>query len=249
MEVPDNETFPALRQAVSTALDKRPDVAVSKFRQETAEMELPGTTNPLLPSLTVRATAFNRGVAGQPNQGAAANPYFVGGYGTALGQIFRRNFPNESVIAGFSADIYNRQAQADYGIAQLQFQQSQLGVQRDTNQIVVDVASAISAVRQARARYATAHDTRILEEQLLEAEKKRSSGPMTFNAIMIDQRDLIAAQLAESNALTSYAHAKVGLEQVLGATLENHNISVDEGLAGKVNRESRAPDVVEQTAK
>src|ERR1017187_1295093 len=89
-------------------------------------------------------------------------------------------------------------------------------------------------------------NTRILEEQLLEAEKKKSSGPTTFNAIMIDQRQLIAALLSEVNAETLYAHAKVALDQVLGETLEKYNISLDEGLAGKVNRESRPPDVVEQ---
>jgi outer membrane protein len=218
---------------------------VSKFRDQTAEMDLSGTTNPLLPSLTVTGRTYNRGVAGDPNPGHNPNPYFVGGYGTALGQIFRRNFPNQSVVATFSASIGNRQAQADYGIAQLQFRQSQLTGQRDTNQIVVDVASRISAIRQARSRYSTARNTRILWEQLLEAEKKRSSGPTTFNAIMVDQRGLIAAQLAEVSAQTAYAHAKVSLDQVMGETLEKYNISLEEGLEGKVNRESRVPDIVE----
>ena len=148
-------------------------------------------------------------------------------------------------MVSFSASVGNRQNQADYGIDQLQFRQSQLTGQRDTNQIVVDVASQISALRQARSRYSTARNTRILQEQLLEAEKKRSSGTTTFNAIMADQRLLIAAQLSEVSAQTAYVHAKVSLDQVLGETLEKYNISFDEGLSGKVNRESRPADVVE----
>ena len=245
IEIPETDDLPPLRQAVATAMAKRPDVAVSKFRDQTAEMNLAGTTNPLLPSLTVTAQTFNRGVAGTPNQGQNANPYFVGGYGTALAQIFRRNFPNNTVVGSFSASLGNHQAQADYGIDQLQFRQSQLTGQRDTNQIVVDIASQISALRQARSRHFTARNTRILQEQLLEAEKKRSSGTTTFNAIMADQRQLIAAQLSEVNAQTAYAHARVALDQVLGETLEKYNISLEEGLSGRVTRESSPRDIVE----
>jgi outer membrane protein TolC len=246
IEVPEAEDLPPLRQAVATALAKRPDVAVSNFRDKTTEMNLPGTTNPLLPSLTVTGRTYDRGTAGTPVPGQGANPYFVGGYGTALGQIVRRNFPSNTMAVGFSAPIGNRQAQADYGIDQLQFRQSQLTGQRDTNQIVVDIASQISALRQARSRYSTARNTRILQEQLLEAEKKRSSGTTTFNAIMADQRQLFAAELSEVSARTAYTHAKVALDLGMGETLERYNISLEEGLAGRVNRESRPPDVVEQ---
>ncbi|HLK62006.1 MAG TPA: TolC family protein [Bryobacteraceae bacterium] len=244
IEIPENEELPQLRQAVTTALAKRPDVAVSNFQDQTSEINLAGTTNPLLPSLTITGRTYDRGTAG--TAGPGANPYFVGGYGTALAQIFRRNFPSNSVVATFSAPIGNRQAQADYGIDQLQFRQSQVSSQRTTNQILVDIASATSAIRQARARYGTAQETRVLQEQLLEAEKKKSSGPTTFNAIMADQRQLITAQLAEVAARTAYEHAKISLDQVMGSTLDRYNITLDEGLAGHVNRESHAPDVIEQ---
>jgi outer membrane protein len=245
IEIPETDDLPPLRQAVATAMAKRPDVAVNNFRDQTAEMNLAGTTNPLLPSLTVTGRTYNRGTAGSPN-GPGANPYFVGGYGKAAEQILRRDFPSETMVTNFSIPVGNRQAQADYGIDQLQFRQSQLTGQRDTNQIVVDVASRISALRQARSRYSTAKNTRALQEQLLEVEKKRSSGTTTFNAIMADQRQLIAALLSEVSAQTAYAHAKVALDQVLGETLEKYNISLEEGLVGRVNRESRPPDVVEQ---
>ena len=245
IEIPETVELPALRQAVTTALAKRPDVAVSNFRDQTTEMNLPGTTNPLLPSLTVTGRMYDRGTAGTP-AGEGANPYFKGGYGSAVEQILRRDFPSETMVANFSVPFHNRQAQADYGIDQLQFRQSQVSGQRDTNQIVVDLASRINAVRQAHSRYQVARDTRVLQELLLEAEKKRSSGPQTFNAIMADQRQLITAQLAEVSARTSYQHARAALDQGLGDSLDRYNITLEEGLAGKVNRESRAPDVVEQ---
>ncbi len=174
IQIPDKDDLPALRQLVATAMVKRPDVEVSNFRDQTAEMALAGTENPLLPSLRVTAQTYNRGVAGTPQaSGGGANPYFSGGYGTALGQIFRRDFPNYSAGVTFSIPIGNRTAQGDYGIDQLQYRQSQVMSQRDINNIVVDISARMSALRQARSRYSAARDTRNLQEQLLAADRTK----------------------------------------------------------------------------
>jgi hypothetical protein len=211
-----------------------------------SEINLAGTTNPLLPTLSTTLQTYNRGIAGTPQQTASApDPYFEGGYGSALGQVFRRNFPNNYASLNFSAPFHNRQAQGDYGIDQLQFRQQQLSGQRDQNQVVVDIANQAAAVRQARARYATATNTRQLQEQLLDAERKRSYGPQTFNYIMTDQRALIAAQLSEQNAAAAYVRARVALDQVMGETLEKYRITLEEGLTGHVERQSELPAVVE----
>jgi outer membrane protein TolC len=244
IEVPDSEDLPPLRQLVDTAMAKRPDVAAAKFRDETAAIGLIGTENPLLPSLQVQLQTFNRGAAGTPqaSSGVTANPYFVGGYGTALKQIFRRDFPNNQAAVSFSIPFGNRQAQGDYGIDQLQYRQSQTSRQRDTNQIVVDISNQLSALRQSRARYSAAKETRVLQEQLLDFERKKFSyGIATFNDLIIDQRALVAAQISEVTAMATFARARVSLDQVLGETLEKNNISLDEGLDGKIDRESKIP--------
>ena len=246
IEVPAEETLPPLRELVTHAMSKRPDVQVSKLNDQTQEIGLAGTTNPLLPSLSVTLQTYDRGVAGAPQStGGTPNPYFVGGYGSALQQIVRRNFPNNYASVSFSAPFYNRQAQGDYGIDQLQYRQSQLTGQRSDNQIVVDISSQMAALRQARARFETARNTRQLQEQLLEAERKRSYGPQTFNFIMTDQRALITAEVSEENAAAAYVHARVALDQVLGETLDKNRITLDEGLAGHVERPSEMPVVVE----
>ena len=247
IEIPDTDDLPPLRHLVALAMAKRPDVAVSKLRDQTAEISLAGTQNPLLPSLQVAGQTFNRGVAGTPqaSSGEAPNPYFVGGYGTALGQVLRRNFPNYRGSVSISASLGNRTAQGDYGIDQLQFRQSQITGQRDTNAIVVDIAARMSALRQARSRHAAAVNTRTLQEQLLAADREKfSSGIATFNDIINDQRALVVAQISEVNALAAYAHARVSLDQTLGETLERNQVSLEEGLSGRVARESKAPEVV-----
>ena len=233
IQVPDTDDLPPLRQLVATAMKKRPDVAVSNFRDQTSEISLVGTENPLLPTLQVQLQTYNRGAAGAPQY--QPNPYFIGGYGTALQQIFRRDFPSEQGSLSLSIPLRNRQAQGDYGIDQLQYRQSQVGSQRDTNQIVVDISNQLSALRQSRAKYSAAKQTRVLQEELLAAERKKFSyGISTFNDIIIDQRALVAAQIAEVNAAIAYARARVSLDQVLGETLEKNNISLDEGLTGKL---------------
>jgi outer membrane protein len=237
IRIPDTDDLPGLRDLVKTAMAKRPDVAVSNFRDQTAEMALAGTENPLLPTLKVTGQTYNRGAAGtpQPTSGAPANPYFTGGYGTALGQVLRRDFPSYSGQVTLSIPFGNRQSQGDYGIDQLQFRQSQVSGQRDMNAIVVDISARMSALRQARARHEAAVNTRTLQDQLLEADRKKfASGIATFNDIINDQRALIVAQIAEVNALAAYAHARVSLDQTLGETLERNGVTVDEGLSGAV---------------
>jgi hypothetical protein len=67
------------------------------------------------------------------------------GVGTALGQIFRRNFPTEGIGAFFQAPLGNRQAQADYDIDLLQLRQMQLTTQKDFKQAQVDIVDALNA--------------------------------------------------------------------------------------------------------
>jgi outer membrane protein TolC len=236
--VPPADDLPPLRKLVNAAMENRPDVAIAKIRDQTAELSALGTTNPLLPSLSVTAQAFNRGSAGtyQPSSGVPPDPVFVGGYGKALGQIFRRDFPSESLQVQFSAPLENRLAQADYGIDQLQLKQSAVSGQRDNNAIVVTISSQLIALRQARSRYSAAVNTRELQEQLLAAEQNKFAfGKSNTNSLIVAQRALILAQTSEITAAAAYAHARVALDQVSGQTLEVYHVSLDEALRGTVS--------------
>jgi hypothetical protein len=209
---------------------------MSKINDETSEISALGTTNGLLPTLQVFAAASAQGLSGtatpQP-PGFAASTYYVGGLGNAVAQIFRRNFPSERAALYLQGTLRNRQAQGDYGIDQLQLRQGDLIERRSMNQIVVDVSNQVIALRQARARYATAVDARALQEQLLEKEQRKFSlGASTRNDVIVVQRSLATARSTEVAALANYSHARVSLDQVLGETLEKNNISLDEAMAG-----------------
>ncbi len=249
IEVPPTDDLPPLRDLVAKALANRPDVQLDKIGNETAEMSALGTTNNLLPTLQGLATTTSVGLAGGINPAAGGIPSrnLVGGYGTALGQIFRHDYSSRLGQVVFVGTFGNHSAQGDYGIDQLTLRQSDLVERRNRNDMVVQISNQMIAVRQARSRYASTVATRQLQQDLLEKERQKFAlGSSTIDLVIAAERALSAAQYAEIAALTAYSRARVALDQVLGLTLETNHVSVDEALSGKVSRESNIPPSVPQ---
>ena len=142
----------------------------------------------------------------------------------------------------FSIPLRNRQAQADYASSQLEIRQDELNLQKQLNQIRVDVQNAVIGVQQARVRYDSSVKARILQQQTMDADKKKYTlGASTVFQVVQDQRDLATAETTEVEALANYSHARVALDQAVGTTLELNHISLPEALAGKVSRQSVLP--------
>jgi outer membrane protein TolC len=199
------------------------------------------------------ATESDAGLAGKPKTAVSsfgvetANPYLNGGIGDALGQVLRRNFPTNRVAAVFQTPLRNDQAQADFAIDQLQLRQSQIQLGKDLNQVAVDVSNYVVAMRQARGRYRAAVQTRILQQQLLDAEQKKlAGGASTLFNVVQQQRDLVASQSAEIAALVDFSNARLALDQTLGTTLEVNHVSLDDARAGKVQRLSSIAEPAKQ---
>jgi outer membrane protein TolC len=240
IQVPANDELPGLRDLVARAMANRPDVALSKISDETAQISALGTANGVLPFLQGIAAFTDRGLAGvsvPQADGRQADPYYVGGLGTALGQVFRNNFTSRREQITFQARLGNRISQADYGIEQLQLRQGDLVQRRNMNDIVVSISNQMTALRQAQARYRTAVDTRALQQQLLEKEQQMFSfGTATITDVVNSRKSLLSAQLTEVSALSSYSHAKIALDQTLGETLEVNHVLLDEAMNGHVQR-------------
>ena len=181
---------------------------------------------------------------GQPGQTCLVpDPYFIGGIGTGLGQMIRRNFPSQRATTFFNISLRNRSAQADNNIDQLSLRQTELQNARSLNQIAVTVSNAIIGLQQARVRYQAAVRNRILAQQLLDAEQKKFSlGVSTTFEVVQQQRDLATAQSNEVAALAAYSNARVALDQTVGLTLEQNHITVAEALNGNLPRKSALPE-------
>ena len=241
--IPAADDLPPIDQMVRQALANRSDLAVDLANERASEVNSLGTKSGLLPTLDGFASESQAGLAGvrrTVNVGGfveSGNEYFSGGIGTALGQVFRHNFPTRSAGAFYQESIRNRQAQADYAIDQLQLRQTQLGNRKDITQVDVDIRNVVVALQQARARYESAVKSRELEEQLLDAEQKRFRlGASTPYNVALQQRDLVSAQSAELAAVVAYRTARISLDQTLGSTLEANHISLEEAKSGKVTR-------------
>jgi outer membrane protein TolC len=210
----------------------------------------------MLPSLSAFADVQNSGLAGPVNpnyngSGVAPDPYFVGGYGNFVSQLFRRNFPNYS--AGFSLNIpfRNRAAQADYVTDELQLRQSELQLQRERKQVAVEVKNAVIGLQQARTRYNTAVTTRRLAEQNLEAQQNMFKYGAVPDATLViqAQKDLSLDQTAELQAMANYTHARIAYDEALGQTLDMNHVSMEEARSGHVARQSVLPESVVNGAK
>lgn len=247
--VPENDDLPPLKDLLQAALKNRSDLAAERLGISSSEISALGTRNGIRPLLLGIATESAAGLAGSPktvvsNFGVeTANPYFDGGIGDAVAQVLRRNFPTNRVAAVFQTPLRNDQAQADFAIDQLQLRQSQIQLGKDLNQAAVDVSNYVVAMRQARGRYRAAVQTRILQQQLLDAEQKKlAGGASTLFNVVQQQRDLVASQSAEIAAQVDFNNARLALDQTLGTTLEVNHVSLDDARDGKVQRASSAPD-------
>jgi outer membrane protein len=251
IRIPEVEAIQPIQDLISMALDDRPDLAQSRIQINNAEIALTGTRNAMLPVLSVVGDVRNNALAGPQNTVVGpvssltgqvqappiADPFFVGGYGTVLGQIFGRNFPTYSVGFNLSIPLKNRAAQANMVTASLNLRQNQLQVQRQINQIRVDVQNAIIALQNARAQYQAAVKQRVLQEQTLDADQKKLAlGATTVYQVIQDQRDLTTAGAAEVSAQVAYMTARVQLDVATGQVLQANRVQFDEAKSGSVAR-------------
>jgi outer membrane protein TolC len=267
IRIPEVEAVEPIQDLVSRALDNRPDLAQSRIQIENAQIALKGSRNAMLPTLNAVADMRSNALVGTQNtitgpctgnfsncevtpKGLVAvppiaDPFFVGGYGSVLGQLFGRNFPTYSIGLNLNIPLGNRAAQANLATATLNLRQNELQVQRQINQIRVDVQNGIISVQQARAQYQAAVKQRVLEEQTLDADQKKLAlGATTVFQVIQDQRDLATAAGNEVTAEAAYAAARVQIDLATGMTLQNNNVEFDEAKAGHVSRPPSAlPDV------
>ncbi len=259
-DVPAQETVRPIQDLVTEALGNRPDVEQSQIALENSRITTLGVKDAMLPQLTAFANMSNTGLAGQVNSlpvpvtlpdgttqfitrtPADVNGFFLGGYGTALSQIFSRNFPNYSAGISLSITLRNRSAQADYITDQLNYRQQQIQDRQLHNSIKQSVINARIAVEQARSAYDTSVEARQLQDQVLAGTRRKYElGTATILDVVIGQRDATTRELAEVDARNQYIRARQNLDNILGKILEDYDVNIDEAKTGVVGR---PPDLI-----
>lgn len=214
---PDETPLPGLDQATAIAHKNRPEIPIAEGNIKSQEDVLPFLKNALLPNVNIFALVNNVGL------------YNV--FGTSFSEAIKFKYPQFAFGVTVGFPLHNRQAQADDIRSRMELQQSRDTLVRTQSQIEVDVQNALIAATQSKAQVASAREAVRLEEQLVKAEQtKLAAGLSTSYSVILIQRDLLTAQLAEVQARDAYAKARVTLDQAMGVTLENNHVILDDAL-------------------
>lgn len=249
IEVPPTQPAHPVKELVAQAIATRPDLEQTRIDIRSSITMLAGSRNALRPTLNAFAEFTNHGLSGSPNPlnvnnlYGAPDPYYIGGYGDFLGQIFRRDFPDYSIGIQLNIPLRNRVAQADYATDLLALRQNQLQLQRSINQVGVDVRNAEIGLEQAHSRYVAAVRARELAQQAEHAEELNYQyGKSTVFQVIQAQRDVVTAQTEEVQSMANYTHARIAFDQATGVTLDANHIEMADAIVGKVKRSSVLPE-------
>jgi outer membrane protein len=216
---PDNDQLPSLDQAIAIAQKNRPEISIADGNIKSEQDVLPFLENALLPNLNVFGLVNTAGL------------YSI--FGTAFVDNFQLKYPQVAIGLSLSFTVRNRQAQADEIRSRMELKQSQDTLVRTKSSIEVDVQNALIGVTLGRSQVQAARGAVRTNEQKTDAERKKlTAGLSTSYNVILVERDLFAAQLAEVQAEDTYAKAKVALDQAMGVTLDTNRVNLDEALKG-----------------
>jgi outer membrane protein len=263
IELTNADEVQPIQDMIAYALENRPELQESKITLENSRINMKGVKNAMLPGLDVFVDLQNNALAGQVNTipiptgeaftgvtRAPANPYFLGGYGAILAQVFGRNFPNYSVGFNLNVPLRNSAARADMVKNELDYRQAQIQERQQQNTIRLNVVNARIALEQAREAYNSAQKARQLQEQNFAGEQRKYQlGTSTFLNVVLVQRDVVTAQANEITALNLYIKAKTNMDIVLGRILEVNHVDIEEAYKGRVKRAPGPLPVLDPAAK
>jgi outer membrane protein len=253
---PRPDDIPSLDEALKLASKNRPEIEQAQLNLRNYEITVQSVRSRLLPTLDLFATYSPTGLAG--NQVACLGPagtngepttvpcLVPGGISQAFTQVLHGKYPDYSFGLNFSIPIRNRTAQADAATARLQEYQQRTALQRQVNLVEQDVRNAEIAVTQAKAQIEAAVKARILEQQTLDAERKKFQlGESTVFNVIQTQRDLTTAEGNEVKARATYAQALVTYGQATATILDKYHIEIADAKRGQVRGVPNIPGAPE----
>ncbi|TFG49739.1 MAG: TolC family protein [Candidatus Brocadiia bacterium] len=200
-----------IEEHVKVAMIKRADLNQARREVEKGELEVIKTKNGILPKLDFFITFGKTGYSGVFNESVKN----VGG-------------DSYDVVGGLALEYppLNRQARALHHRAVLTKQQAIEAVHNLTQIVEVDVRSAYIEVNRAKEQISATAATRKLQEEKLRAENEKFRvGKSTSLLVAQAQRDLVASQITEIEAVVTYLKALVNLHRMEGSLLDRRGIN------------------------
>ncbi|MBI1371753.1 MAG: TolC family protein [Phycisphaera sp.] len=192
---------------------KRPEVNEAMLRLEQRRLETVVTRNGLLPKLDLFVTVGKSGFADT----------FTDSFSNLRSETY-----DFAAGVSISQTLGRRAAEARDQIAWSSRRQAAAAVTNLRQLIDLDVRLAVNEVDRAHKQIQATATTRVLQEQTLEAERQRFNvGASTALLVAQAQRDLLAAQIDEAQAIVNYRIALIGLYLAEGSLLDRRGIRID----------------------
>lgn len=234
---PQEADIPPLEEALSSAAKNRPEVPQAQANVMNNQVAVKATQKFLKPTFNVFGFFATAGLSGNQLISTPGGVPIVlpGGVGQELNQFIHVKYPEYAFGFALTIPIKNRSALADNARAGMLEQQSEISLQRSQNQIGVEVRSANISLMQDKAIVAAASSAVEFSRQSLDAERKKlAAGLSTPYNVILAQRNLLGAQLAEVQARATYANALVEMERSMGVLLEKSHIDPEDALRGRI---------------
>lgn len=201
-----------LESRVALAQEVRPDLNEARLRWRHNRLETIATRNGLLPKLDIFVVLGKTGYAAS--------------FGDSVSNL---DGPTYDIAAGLRLSQYlgNRAARGHHAAALATARQAAAAVENLRQLVGLDVRLAANQVERARRQISATRLTRELQELTVEAEIERFNvGKSTSLLVAQAQRDLLASQINEAQAILYYRIALVRLYLAEGSLLERRGVSV-----------------------
>jgi outer membrane protein len=235
IDVPAQDQLPPIQDLIAQALNRRPDLLQAGVQVDNSQISLEGSRNELLPEIDLVGVVQNSALAGQINPLAAAvDPALIGGYGSALEQIFARRYPTYGAGVNITLPLRNRIAQADVARDEIQLRQTQIRLEQFRKQAQLEVEDALVAMRRARGSYEAALQTQRLQQESLDVEQAKFEVGASTSFFIIQYQTLLAqASSTVVVAKSAYMKARAALERAVGSILADNHVEVDSAMRGR----------------
>ena len=198
-------------QHVQVALRTRPDLNQARLQIKRGDLEVVRTKNGLLPKMDTFISFGKSGYADTFDR--AMNNMDEGSYDVTWGLTFE-------------GSPMNRSARASYARAVAGKQQLSKALENLSQLVQVDVRSAYIEVTRAREQISATAATRNFQEEKLRAEtEKFRVGKSTSLLVGQAQRDFVASQIGEIQAVANYLKALVALYRLEGSLLQRRGLT------------------------
>ena len=246
-----------LPEAVTSALENRPELAQIKVNQEINQINTRFYKDQTKPQIDFVGSYTTQGLAGTTATGgtsifsnqaqtdrinqlstlAGLPPLPVnavtttasnGGYFNSLGGLLSQKYPTYQAGIKITLPIGNRQAKADLGSSLAEGNKLEYQLAQERQTVEGEIRNALESVNATEQRYKLAIQSRELAQKLYDSERRQLiAGTSTTYLVLDRQITLVNAQATEVQAQTDLNKAISTLQRTVGTLLDKNGVKLE----------------------